>query len=168
MNTNHNRFDPDFLRPGIRPSQGPADSRVRYLLADLDLNYQIDPVGNYLVPFTTDELPLAVVVINSKTQPAGETETRAIWMLACLLDEAPERDEANQLLMQNAMTTWGRWVLKRVADGYAVIFAAILPADATPDQLRTAISMTMGAATCGEARHVFRKDIPPPESLDSR
>lgn len=146
MNINRKYSDPDSESQGNHFFQRRGDLRVRQLLQELDLNYNVDgSTGNFFVPFENDT-GQTVVVINSETQNAVELETRAVWKVVCVFEEAPERDQANALLLHNAQIPFGKWQLYPVEDGVlALIFVMEVPAEVTSNQLQRVIAATLGA-----------------------
>ncbi len=104
-----------------------GDQRVRRLLDELGLKYDIDGSGDFAVPFTVGEDRSQTIYIDSDTRYVDRLEVRHVWSIG-LRSEAPlPADVANALLVYNANVNLGAWQLIREEDDEACIAIFLIP-----------------------------------------
>lgn len=114
----------------------PVDERVRELLDELELNYDITDNNNFSLVFDFDGGRSQQVFIRSRTYTTHDMEVRDVWSTAYqhrtkYLPEYLER----RLLMENFDHILGNWV-RRNND---IVYMVKLPVDASAEALEVAL-----------------------------
>ena len=124
-----------------------GDNRVRRLLEELELKYEITTEGNFTVEFTVGEDRSQAVHIDSDTRYVDRLEIRQVWSIGLRSDAPLHADVANALLVYNASVELGAWQLIRNPDddGCSAIFVIHLAADTTATTL-TSVMHAVGLA----------------------
>ena len=129
-----------------------GDNRVRKLLDQLELKYEIDNEGDLSVVFGVGEDRSQVVHIDSHTRYVDRLEIRGVWSMG-LRSEAPlHADIANALLVYNASVDLGAWQLVRDSDsgvdgeGCFAAFMVFVAADITAQSLLSVMHAVGSAA----------------------
>ena len=90
------------------------------------------------------------VLISSQTQKNGALETRKIWSTAMKSEDPLTAQVANRLLMDTDKGAFGAWELVKWNDGYRVLFVYSVPADLSPDGLKTVTRLVANRADAME------------------
>jgi len=141
-----------------------GDSRVRILLDQLKLSYQIDDNKDFVIAFgikedalsDDDETRTQIAIISSDTHHIGDFEVRHIFSIGYeAIGELP-RNVANALLIMNDNVKLGAWkaihVKKDGQDGMVAAFQAQVAADTDAQSLFTTLM-----AVCATADDVENK-----------
>jgi len=141
-----------------------GDDRVRYLLEQLELSYQMDDNGDFVIAFgikedseeEETEPRSQIAIISSDTHFIGEFEVRHIYSIGYeAMGELPQ-NVANALLIMNDNVKLGAWkaihVNKEGQDGIVAAFQAQVAADTDSQSLFTALM-----AVCATADDVENK-----------
>lgn len=121
--------------PEVEPPH-PVDERIRTLLDELELNYEVTDSNNFSLVFNFDGGRSQQVFIRSRTYTTHDMEVRDVWSTAYqhrtkYLPEYLER----RLLMENYDHILGNWV-RRDND---IVYMVKLPVDASAEALEVAL-----------------------------
>ena len=108
----------------------------------MELKYEIDGSGNFVVPFMVDEDRSQIVYIDSESRYVDDLEVRHVWSLGLRSDAALNADVANALLVYNANVHLGAWQLVRhnKSGECTAIFVVPIAADTTTKALRSVMN----------------------------
>lgn len=100
----------------------------------------------------TAELPVQdgsthQVFVSKQLESYGKAETRKIWSLATISEQALSPEMLTTLLEQSARTKLGAWVIEKNDQGqYLVIFCAKVDAGTSPESLRNSVEFVCQVA----------------------
>ena len=119
---------------------GKGDSRVQELLERTGWNYAVDNDGDFKLGFrfNTDGRS-QIVFVNSSTANLAGLEVREVWAPAIPVKGDLNEQLANDLLRENNRTKVGAWRLIKTRQGYMVVFAAQIAADADKETFMTIV-----------------------------
>ena len=127
-----------------------ADARLAKALKAAGYKYEEIEQGVLKLFFELGDGRSQQVFIASKTQKTNAFETRKIWATAMKSEDPPDQKAANKLLMDTDKGAFGAWELVKWEDGYRVLFVASVPADLSPDNLKTVIRIVFSKADAME------------------
>ena len=124
-----------------------GDDRVRRLLEELKLPYDIDKDGDFRIVFNIDDTRSQVVAVESETRQVDNLEIRGVWSIG-LKSEAPlHADVANALLVHNGSVELGAWqLIRKEDDSCTAIFLCPIAANTTAASLRSVMHAVALAA----------------------
>lgn len=113
--------------------QGEFDSRIKELLDQTSLKYEIDEDGDFKLLYEYDDGRSHVVFINSATETYGGMEIREIWAVGYMPPEEGDRvpsEVSDNLIRANALTKMGAWQIQKMDDQEVGVFRAMVSASA--------------------------------------
>lgn len=129
----------------IGSTQG--DSRIKVLLDELDVRYEVDSDGDFAVSFQLKDDRTQTAFIRSQTSTLGKFEIREIFSIAQISDRPLDANLANALLVYNAHVKIGSWRLLRLEGERCVVaFAAQIDANTDSKSLLTALHAVLHTA----------------------
>jgi hypothetical protein len=133
------------------PSEGNPDRRVQQALDDLGLRYEIEENGDFKVGMQFENGRTQVAWINSATSELGTMEIREIVSPAHLNQGELPAELANRLLRDSASKKLGAWQTLQGDRANAVVFTARIDANASPEDLESALYAVLFTADGMEA-----------------
>ena len=133
-------------------SQSDADPRVRKVLDQLGLNYDVDSDGDFKLIVETGDERTQLVFINSNTENLDPFEIREIWGPAHSSDGPFSREVANELLLDSFQKKLGAWQTMKTGDTYVAVFSAKVAAELDQDSLDRIIRTVAESADVMEKR----------------
>lgn len=124
-----------------------GDDRVRRLLDELQLRYQIDEEGDFFVTFNIDDVRSQTVTVESQTREMGNLEVRGIWSMGFESASPLDADTATALLIHNGDLNLGAWQLITNQDNSCMaLFLCSIAAVTTAASLRSVMHAVALAA----------------------
>lgn len=134
--------------PKQSSSQNTPDARVSRALNSLNLRYEVQNSGAYRVTvrFNTQDRRQSAL-ITSSTNTISSLEVREVSSLAYIHNGPLPANLANRLLQDNSRRTLGAWRILQLSDGsHAVLFAAQVDANASPEHLQAVLTAVLSTA----------------------
>jgi hypothetical protein len=124
-----------------------GDPRVKVLLDELELKYEVDSDGDFKVGFELDDGRSQVAFIRSETSELGKFEIREVFSVAFISDGPLDAGTANALLIYNAHVKLGSWrILRQQDDSCVAAFAAQIAANTDAKSLYTTLGAVINIA----------------------
>jgi len=135
------------------------DLRVASVLKKIGYKYIETKLGNYMLDFSLDDKRTQLVYVSSRTEKFEGYETRKIWAYVYKSKDLLKAEIANQLLMDNVPQKAGAFELSKASsgDGYEVIYAVKVDAEAGPRAFRAAVRLVLLTADAKE-KELTNKD----------
>jgi len=136
-----------------------ADMRVASVLKKIGYKYEITKLGNFLLDFALPDKRGQWVYVSSRTETFEGYETRKIWAYVYRSKDMLSADMANKLLMDNVPQKAGAYEFSKATDGdgYQVIYAVKIDADASPKVFKAAVRLVLLTADAKE-NELTKKD----------
>jgi hypothetical protein len=145
---------------GATQNKPTADPRVQRVLDELEIRYQINDEGDFLVGFELESGRHQSAFIRSRTYEFLGLEIREISSAAILSQGPFDARTANILLQQNEQLKIGAWgVISDNEDTHAAIFTAKIAADLPAEELLGVLMTVLNTADAMEARLSGRDDF---------
>lgn len=122
------------------------DLALKKALDERKLRYDVNPEGTCRLIFTFGKERSHQIFVTSKKESFMGVEYRRVWATAWKSKELPSADIMAKLLQDSATKKIGGWELHRWSDGYRLILAQKLPADASNTALEAAIKLVANGA----------------------
>jgi hypothetical protein len=123
-----------------------GDPRIKAILEELGLKYEIDDDGDYKVLLEWEEDGRSqLAFINSATERLEKMEVREIWSAGYTSEKPLKAKIANRLLEDSFQKKLGSWQLMK-GDIWIATFAVKLDADADADTVWTALEAVLTSA----------------------
>lgn len=132
--TNSSNTNPRFAQHVPEMSPAP-DRRVAHALRQANCDYQLTPLGDYLVSFQLASNRSHAVFINSRTISAGLRELRCIYACGYASPDPMPSGVMADLLARNADYAIGAWSRNESDHIHVAILSAFIPAGASPEEL---------------------------------
>lgn len=133
------------------------DLALKKVLDAGKLRYDVNPEGTCRFVFNFGKERSQQVFVTSKKESFMGVEYRRVWATAWKSKELPSAEIMAQLLQDSSTKKIGGWELHRWSDGYRLILAQKLPADASGPALEAAIKLVVNGADFMEEQ-LTRKD----------
>jgi hypothetical protein len=131
----------------------PGDSRVRFLLDELDLKYEIDDDGDFKVRFKLDDDRTHSGYVISETNRFEKFEIREVFAVAYISESPLDADLANALLIFNSNVKFGAWPVKTDSQNRCVVaFSAQIAADTDSESLGAVLKAVVVTADTVERK----------------
>ena len=139
---------------GVKP-----DDRVTSILKKIGYKYITTPLGNFRLDFELVDKRSHWVYVSSRTEMFEGYETRKVWAFVYKSKGLLTADLANKLLMDNVPQKAGAFELSKASggDGYEVVYAAHINADAGPKEFRSVVRLVFLNADAKE-KELTNKD----------
>jgi len=134
--------------PKARLQAGEPDQRVEKALKKLGIKYTLTEKGDFKLVFTTEGDRTQVVIISSRTKTLNKMEIRQIWSLAAQFSSTPPSALSQALLEKNGSFKIGSYAYEKLDDVYVLFFHVQISANASPEEL---ISAVVGVAEVADA-----------------
>ena len=139
---------PAAAQVGAKPT---GDVRVKSLLTDLSLKFEVDADGDFRLLNETTEGRTQLVWVLSQTTKLGEgepgaIEIREVWSIAYRSKTPFSAKIANRLLEQNAKVKLGSFQVRKMGEEYVAVFSAQIAADTDKRTLLLAILAVQSTA----------------------
>jgi hypothetical protein len=145
---------------GATQNKPTADPRVQRVLDELEIRYQINDEGDFLVGFELESGRHQSAFIRSRTYEFLGLEIREISSAAILSQGPFDARTANILLQQNEQLKIGAWgVISDNEDTHAAIFTAKIAADLPAEELLGVLMTVLNTADEMEAHLSGRDDF---------
>ncbi len=118
---------------------GSHDERIKKLLDEAELKYDIDEDGDFKLLFEYDDGRSQIVFINSQTESYQGMEIREIWAVGYVTPESTEGNEkvpsdvCENLIRANAKLKLGAWQVQTMGEKEVGVFRAMITAEASRD-----------------------------------
>lgn len=136
----------------------PYDLRVKAILEELELKYEITEDGDFKLVLSVNEDRTHVVYVNSNTEFLDEMEVREVWAGGYGVDGPVPEEVANLLLRNSFDQKIGAWQVFGDEDFSLAMFAVKLSANANKETLRSAIAVVLNNADNVEMQLTGSKD----------
>ena len=113
---------------GQRNKEG--DPRVRRILEQADLKFDVDDDGDFKLGNRMDDNRTQMAWINSNTSRFVELEIRNVWSIGYISKEPLNLEVTTKLLEQNRRVKLGAWHIQKAGESNVAIFQAQIAADA--------------------------------------
>lgn len=130
------------------------DPRLESQLDLSGLQYSEDTDGDARVLFEFDGDRTQQVIVDSATDTIGPYEDRDVWSGVLAVEGVLDPSIAQTLLEENGSIKIGTFAIR----GRAVVFKVDVPAQCTPDVLRTIIEVVAATAEAWEKRLAGESD----------
>ncbi|MEN9205417.1 MAG: hypothetical protein Q6J68_03985 [Thermostichales cyanobacterium SZTDM-1c_bins_54] len=128
-----------------------GDSRVKFLLDELNIKYSITDNGRFRVLVTFEDGRSQLAFIDSTTYEFAGFEMREIWSIAHIFRGIPESSAMLRLLMHNEAVKIGSWrIIERDPQEFMVVFAAAIAADTDAYALQRVLRAVLQTADAME------------------
>lgn len=132
-----------FSQVGAKKS---SDRRVKILLDEADLKYEVDGDGDYKLANKLKDGRTHLIWILSQTSQLGTLEIRQIWSIGYRSKFPLSETLSNRLLKENAQVKIGAWQVRKMGDYHVAIFCGQIAADTDKISLLSAMqAVTMTA-----------------------
>ncbi len=122
------------------------DLNLKKALDALKFRYEVNPEGTCRLVFTFGKERSHQVFVTSKKESFMGFDYRRVWATAWKSKELPSAEIMSKLLQDSATKKIGGWELHRWSDGYRLILAQKMPADASGPALEAAIRLVVNGA----------------------
>jgi len=129
------------VTPGTEKLNPKLDLTLKKALDTLKLRYEVNPEGTCRLIFNFGKERSHQIFVTSKKESFMGVEYRRIWATTWKSKELPSAEIMAQMLQDSATKKIGGWELHRWSDGYRLILAQKLPADASNAALEAAIKL---------------------------
>ncbi|OGV65248.1 MAG: hypothetical protein A2283_05510 [Lentisphaerae bacterium RIFOXYA12_FULL_48_11] len=144
--------------PGTEKLNPNLDLTLKKALDGSKLRYDVNPEGTCRLVFNFGKERSHQVFVTSKKESFMGTEYRRIWATSWKSKELPSAEIMAKLLQDSATKKIGGWEMHRWSDGYRLILAQKLPADASNAALEAAIKLVVNGADYMEEQLTNNKD----------
>jgi len=124
-----------------------GDPRIKAVLEELEIKYEVDQDGDYKVLFSwEDDGRSQVAFINSGTERLDQMELREIWSAAYVSAKPLKAKVANRLLEDSFQKKLGSWQVMKTSDQWIGMFTVKIDADADAASIMTALEAVLTSA----------------------
>ena len=124
-----------------------GDPRIKDVLEELQIRYEVDQDGDYKVLFEWDDDGRSqVAFINSATETLDQMELREVWSAAYVSEKPLEAKVANRLLEDSFIKKLGSWQVMKTSDQWVGMFTVKIDADADAAAIMTALEAVLTSA----------------------
>jgi hypothetical protein len=124
-----------------------GDPRIKAVLEELEIMYEVDRDGDYKVLFKwEDDGRSQVAFINSGTERLDKLELREIWSAAYISEKPLKAKVANRLLEDSFEKKLGSWQVMKTGDQWVGMFTVKIDADADAASIMTALEAVLTSA----------------------
>jgi len=133
---------------GSAAAQSEGDPRVKKLLDETGLAYQVDRDGDYriVLEFPDDNGRSQLLFVDSKTHSYRSLEVREVWSVGYTSATDIPAAVMRRLLEDNALTILGQWSISEQFGKKAAIFRVHLDANTDAATLRSVVELVAGKA----------------------
>ncbi len=133
-------------KPGVAAAG--ADPRVKSLLEEAGLRYEVDGDGDYrvIIAFPDDNNRTQLVFIMSKTNQLRHMEVRDVWSVGYMGRQALSPQALRNLLEENGRLVLGQWSVGGQQGTEVAIFRIRMDARSDAQTLRTIVELVAGTA----------------------
>ena len=138
------------------------DARIKKLLDQTELKYEIDEDGDFKLLFEYDDGRSHIVFINSQTESYQGLEIREIWAVGYVPPEEGESVPANiseNLIRANAQIKLGAWQVQKLGEKEVGVFRAMIAADAGKEVVLDTLRLVGISADEKEAELLSSDDL---------
>ena len=136
------------------------DARVKTLLDETDLKYEIDKDGDFKLLFEYDDGRSHIVFVNSGTESYQGMEIREVWAVGYVPPEDGDKVESKiceNLIRANATSKIGAWQVQKMGDKEVAVFRAMIPA-ASDQQTLTDTLKLVGISADEKESELLKSD----------
>lgn len=149
----------DEAKPAA-PEASKADARVRKALDQLNQKYSVNSRGAFRLEYRLEGDRTQLVIVESETTRLGALEIREIWSTSQRVAKGnPPAEVLAKLLNDSQHKKLGGWQLVPMGEGSQVIFCAEIPADSSPEVLKTVIEAVTKSADLMEKELTGKDDF---------
>ena len=124
-------------------SKKKGDPRIRTILDEEDIKYEIDSDGDYKIILGLEDDRSQVVFINSNTETFADVEIREVWSIGLKGSGQLSAEMANELLRRNQQYKVGGWSIAQSDEQILALFKIVISAEANKSEL---ISVLLASA----------------------
>lgn len=137
-----------------------ADPRVKAWLDQAAIKYELGDQSRFQMVFQVAGNRTQAVFVNSATEEYGVLEIREIWSVATVAGREGFRPETLKAMLTETQTKkLGAWSVLTRPEGEAAVFSVKLPAEASADQLKSAVQAVLETADEFERKLTSRDDF---------
>ena len=140
------------------------DVRIKKLLDQTELNFEIDGDGDFKLLFEYDDGRSHIVFINSKTETYQGMEIREVWAVGYVPPDnagTVPSDVGDNLIRANAATKLGAWQIQKMGDKEVGVFRAMIAAEANKEIVLDTLRLVGISADEKEAELLKTDDLTP-------
>ena len=126
--------------PAAASSTPQHDLRIKTLLDELEVSYEIDKDADYKLEREIGNDRTQVIYINSNTEEYEHLEIREVWSFAHMEETPLPGWMANKLLESSSTIKWGSWQVMGKGP-YYIVFVVKLDANSNAQTLSDAMSI---------------------------
>jgi hypothetical protein len=124
----------------------PHDNRVKQVLEEAELKYEIDKDGDFKTGNKFDNGRTQLAWVLSNTNKLGNLEIREIWSIGYASESRIPDRILRKLLEQNRKVKLGAWQIRKMGDQEVAVFSAQVAADADKETLLLALQAVTSTA----------------------
>ena len=130
----------------VLPKPKSGDPRIKKILDEKDIKYEVDIDGDYKVIFDLGDDRSQVAFINSNVEEFAGCEIREIWSPGLVGEGELSQRVANELLSRNQQYKPGSWSTMKSDGNIAAVFKVAIDANATSDELISSLFVVLRVA----------------------
>jgi hypothetical protein len=130
----------------VLPKSKSGDPRIKKILDEKDIKYEVDIDGDYKVIFDLGDDRSQVAFINSNVEEFAGCEIREIWSPGLVGEGELSQRVANELLSRNQQYKLGSWSTMKSDGNIAAVFTVAIDANATSDELISSLFVVLRVA----------------------
>ena len=130
----------------VLPKPKSGDPRIKKILDEKDIKYEVDIDGDYKVIFDLGDDRSQVAFINSNVEEFAGCEIREIWSPGLVGEGELSQRVANELLSRNQQYKLGSWSTMKSDGNIAAVFKVAIDANATSDELISSLFVVLRVA----------------------